>query len=402
MNQLRLSLLAVAVVAAGCGQQPTPVGPPMFARQQTQLQTNDLVATPNGWYHRDCVQTVPDGAHVHKGGLVTRLDGSTFQLPVCSQPGRLALTTSGASENPADSGWMEWGSYDPGTAWGSINASWHAPTAPTSSYGTGQVLFSFPGLQTRYAAGATIQQPVLTYGNQGSYGGNYWSATSWSCGPTCTHSDTILRVSAGDSLTGSVTASSCASGTCTWTIVTVNVTTGHRSNLVVDDTSGFYYAVGGSLEVYDLTSCPDYPAGGTLVMGISLYNQSNTKVTPSWTKNVQYMPSPTCGFSVDTTSTSVTLHDNVGPAVYVTGVNRALPDAYVTATAHASGGVTPYSYAWTINGSSACGNSSVCSGYIGANGTITNFIVTVTNADLLTATGELSVLATCDPIAQLC
>jgi hypothetical protein len=172
--------------------------------------------------------------------------------------------------------------------------------------------------------------------------------------------------------------------------------------LVVDDTSGFYYAVGGSLEVYDLTSCPDYPAGGTLLKGISLYNQSNTKVTPSWTKNVQYMPTPACGFSVDTTTSTVTLHDDPGPAVYVTGVNRALPDAYVTATAHASGGGTPYSYAWTINGSSACGNSSACSGYIGANGTITNFIVTVTDADLLTATGELSVLATCDPIAQLC
>jgi hypothetical protein len=178
--------------------------------------------------------------------------------------------------------------------------------------------------------------------------------------------------------------------------VTVDVTKGVRSNYAIDDTSAYPYAVGGSVEAFNLTSCNELPATGIFYTGITLYDQSNNLVTPHWNKNLQFGVSPSCGFKVDTTSATVSLYDDVGVAVSVSGPRTDTAYAYVTATAHASGGVTPYSYAWTINGTTACGNSSTCSGYIGAAGSFTSFAVTVTDYYNFTASNSLLVSA-CPP-----
>jgi hypothetical protein len=174
------------------------------------------------------------------------------------------------------------------------------------------------------------------------------------------------------------------------------VTKGVRSTYAIDDTSAFYYAVGGAAEVVNLTSCSEFPASGTQYAGIALYDQSNNRATPTWNKNLQTGVSPSCGFKVDTTIASVNLHDDVGVAVTVSGPRTDTAYAYVTATAHASGGVTPYSYAWTRNDTTTCGNASTCSVYIGAAGSFTSIGVTVTDFYLFTASAALLVNA-CPP-----
>jgi hypothetical protein len=347
----------------------------------------DVMATPFGWYHRDCVNVVQDGAHIDRHGVVRRKDGTTYSIPSCAHPGRV---TGGNA--PEINHWVEWSSYSPSTAWGKIVASWKVPTAPAASYGvlddTNQTFFTFPGLET--SAQTAIVQPVLTYGNQGTYGGNFWTATSWICSSVCEHSSTVLSVSTGDSLVGTVTASGCSGGNCDWTIVTKDVTTGGTSTLTVEDVASYTYAVGGSMEVYAIQSCPHFPLSGVFLKGISLYDQSNHQATPSWTNNVQSGLSPWCGFSVSSTSTTTNLNDDPGPSVFLSGVTTGNPNQLVTITANPSLGITPYYYSWTVvNGSGSCGNASTCSAHLSSiAGSTTTFELTLYDADSVSAFSE--------------
>jgi hypothetical protein len=395
-----LLVVAAALTVAACADRnttfaPTAPGDARVAAGQSAASTDDLVFTPHGWYHRDCVHTVPDGAHIHQNGQVTTPDGATFSMPTCAHPGRVAVSAHGISEPPEDNGWMESAGYDVGTAWGQISASWHVPAAPVPQYGvvsdSEQVFYSFPALEP--LSGASILQPVLTYGTSMGYGGNFWTATSWYCKSLCEHSSTVLSVSPGDSLVGSVTASGCSDGMCTWTVVTVDVRTGGRSSLLVQDSSAYLQAFGGAMEVYHLNSCPYYPAAGVFFTGISLYDQSNHQVTPLWNKNVTAGTSPACGLSVNETSSTVGLNDDPGPSIIMSGPNTGQPGARVTVTATVSSGATPYTYSWKIvDGSGSCGNSNSCSGNLSTNGgSITTFQVSVTDHDDVAAGAEWGV-----------
>jgi hypothetical protein len=407
MKPLGVCLLAVTVAGTGCTDGSAPMSPTRSAamtRVHSPAQPNDLVATPHGWYHSDCVVEVPDGAHVNSHNWrVTRVDGSAFQIRLCSQPGRVATgrrTPSEASvgNTPEDSGFVAYGGFTNGGAWGKISASWRVPTAPTATFSavndSDQTLYIFPGLEP--TSGASILQPVLTYGIGGpigqTYGGNFWSATSWYCGAVCAHSSTVLTVSAGDSLVGSVVASDCANGDCEWTVTTTDATTGHTSTMVVQDSAAYTEAFGGVMEAHHLLVCQDYPANGVVFKGISLFDQSNHQATPSWIQYVQAGLSPRCGLAVSSTPTAVTIADDGGPSVSVTGPETGSSGQRVTVTATASGGVPPYSYAWRIvGGSGSCGNTSTCSANLGAGGGATNFFVTLTDADLATAAAEWTV-----------
>ena len=68
------------------------------------------------------------------------------------------------------------------------------------------------------------------------------------------------------------------------------------------------------------------------------------------------------------------------PGVTLSGPSNGCAYCYVTVTASVSGGISPYTYAWTINGGLACANQSSCSGQLGGPDTWTTFTVTVTDA----------------------
>jgi hypothetical protein len=86
------------------------------------------------------------------------------------------------------------------------------------------------------------------------------------------------------------------------------------------------------------------------------------------------------------------------PSVVVSGPTTANEYSDVTVTATVSGGVSPYSYAWTIDGDPTCGNESSCTAQIGAGGYYCRFAVTVTDAQQQTASGFHDVYA-CPPQA---
>lgn len=78
-------LFVTALAATACERRTGQPTAPLQANEASTLSPgSDYIRTPSGWYHRSCVHEIPNGAHVGEGGLVTRVDGSTFQIPKCA------------------------------------------------------------------------------------------------------------------------------------------------------------------------------------------------------------------------------------------------------------------------------------------------------------------------------
>lgn len=412
-NRHVIGLLTLAVVAA-CSERTIPSAPEEVSAfnaladaATSAAPQSELVLTPEGWYHRSCVHEVPNGAHVDfRTSMVTRPDGTTYQVGRCLFPGRRNAHGVRVSA-PVNNGWIEYAedhsSLGAGHWFGSVTARWTVPSKPAGSYSSSQAYFTFPGIQSPSIG--YIIQPVLQYGWAGdsgghTFGGNFWSAASWRCnyGSDCYYSAPITSIDAGDEMLGTVTASNCANGRCTWTIIARDLTKATQSTkIVASDTADYRFADGAVVEVYALTSCNQYPRTGVFYNSIGLFNENGVGVTPIWSNVVTWGLDPECDFNVTSASSTVSLYHNPPPMyVYLTGPSSGDPYSDVTISANVLNGTPPYTYAWTIDGVSACGNSASCTGRLGDAGTFTDFSVEVADANLKQAGSSKGVYA-CPP-----
>jgi hypothetical protein len=288
------AVLAAAALAAACSDTRdllAPAGGPATSASAAVQNDSDWVFSPGGWVRRGCVHEVPNYSVVEQSGRVHRPDGSTYDIPACRWAGR----KHGA---PADTGWVESARYYPGVYYHQINANWTVPAAPAQSYTSPQVYYTFPGLQN----GSYIVQPVLSYGYAPDYGGNKWMIASWRCGGVsnsdCRHGP-ALQVYPGDQLYGSVTASNCANGSCTWTIVTLDQTRGTSSTWSPVDSDNYYDAVGGAVETHgNIASCSYFPAAGVFYTNVTLLLTNGASAGQVWQPVIAPNLSPNCGFAV--------------------------------------------------------------------------------------------------------
>jgi hypothetical protein len=364
-------LLALLGGSFGCDAPPSPISPeviPASASRAAQVSgqeavapKSELVATPNGWYHRSCVHEIPSGATEHRDGTITARDGASIALPECRYPGkrsgegvRIKASSSPAFKNqpPDNNGWIEfaWDELS-GHTYSELSAQWTVPNSPSSGYsGSTGPYFTFPGL----LSDEYILQPVLQYGNNGWFGENYWALASWRCHDvtTCTYS-TPIAASVGDAIGGVVSSSDCVGGQCTWTVTTSNFTASTETYRAWEDTVAFYSATGGAVEVYDISSCLHYPRYGVSFTSISLKNESGTTVTPSW-DDIIWGYDPSCSFSVSSASTTVDLTHFAPLSADLTGDNEIAPEEECAWQAWGNGGIPPYSYNWwgALSGSS--------------------------------------------------
>lgn len=319
----------------------------------------EYVNTPAGWYHRTCVHGLPAGARVNpRSNLVTRGDGSQYQVAACTHA---AFPTFGhtsselghataASQTPTITGWLEYASTTNSSPFHTLNATWKVPAEPVSTYDTTKVLYQFPALEP--LNGSSIVQPVMQYGRGADSAGAYWSGAGWYCGPSTCYYGAPIRLTPGDSIYGNVSATACISGECTFVTTIVDVTQDTRSGVGVIDTDDYAWAFGGSLEVYGINSCDDFPVGGTKFTGISVYTAAG-QVTPSFSGTFQTSPSPSCAFAVNYgTDTVHTVANPPGfaPTISIDGPTRIQPGATCIWSASVSGGTAPFTYDWHING----------------------------------------------------
>lgn len=351
-----------SVVAAGCSERDAAVSTTAPIRPSLsvlpELDTTDLVLTPNGYYHRGCTFEVPEGATL-RDGVITRRDGTSYNAPTCLNPGPVG----GGIGAPAASqrrlvvpGYHGWPIY--GYAWTSVGqtirhlaARWVVPQRP-AAYTSG-TNFLFPGAQNGYA----IIQPVLQYGPSNAGGGNYWTIGSWICGATCPFSP-LQTVNVGDVLGGTVDASNCFDGGCNWTITIVDSTLGRSSTLyeaegqVGHETDDAYnFAVGGAHEIANLTGCYQLTGGPHAFTQLAFTDNSGNTFAPSWYRGVDTSATPKCEYGeASTGSAIVTLTDSLAPVLTTTisGPSGVPQDS--SGTWYASlglPGTSPYTYNWT-------------------------------------------------------
>ncbi len=397
---IALLVIAVMLGAVACSDQKNPTGPKGLRASLGAMESQGAyVATPAGLYDRSCVHQIPNGAHVGLHGRVTRSDGSTFQLPACTHPAHPNLPqwagSSHSVASPSLNGWLEWDSATLSSdTFGTLTADWKVPAKPSGSYSGQEVYYTFPGLENS----SYIIQPVLQYGYNGDYGGSFWSGASWRCnsGSDCLHGDTIMATT-GDSIHGSVQASSCVNGTCTWTIVLVDVITGSRSDWTADDNDNYTWASGGGVEVYSLTQCSQFPQNGVFYTGVATKDLNGTGLSPTWYNHVTSGLSPSCDFSATHTATTVNLYHNVPSfSVGINGTGYISSAGNYTWSANPSGGSGSYSYAWDFcpdgGTCSSVGSDSTYRRYVYANDTsFTLDLTAVSPPDTATASHHVKV-----------
>jgi hypothetical protein len=286
----------------------------------------------------------------------------------------LPMSTTPSGNNPINASWIEDAEViePPGNWFSDLFALWTVPPKPLGSpFNLNQVWYSFPGLQDS----DFIIQPVIQYGID-SVGGDatHWYMGSWHCGDSSCIASTLKHISAGDAMSGSIVASSCSAGKCTWTIIANDLTNGTSDTLIVhNENQDYFFATGGAVEAYNMDVCDRYPINGTAYSGVSLHDKNGVHLTPTWAKLVQSGLNPSCRFNVTATASTVSLAHN-------------------TVTITASGGLDAYCSGLcvpsVIKSISASGHSITFTSMAGGVGTMT--------LSGFTASGGLS--STCPPL----
>ncbi len=339
------------------------------------------LVTPFGYFHPTCVKHLSRGDVLLKDQhAVQHVDGSFDSIPVCDYPRYNAkgedvsnthsLATDSQGRLPTISGdnWIEDESISTGTSFGELVANWSVPPAPTSN--DGQTLFFFPAMNdtnTEYDTNnGSIIQPVL--GWNGDYT-NAWSIASWNCCITgITSESSPVSVNAGDTILGTI-QSTCSAGTLScssWNITTKDVTSGGTTTLLQSSSNGqtFNQAYAGTLEVYNITQCSDYPPNGALEFSnVALYdNDFNLISSPSWIFDNYYSSlTPQCAYGGQATAQQVALEYGV-PAPVMTSHLFCLPPHGCSSSITMTDNNPSASIYYTTNGTTPTTSSTLYTG----------------------------------------
>jgi hypothetical protein len=233
------------------------------------------------------------------GRQVARFTPCTVQqalvLPRITKPGLQPPTTNGWVE----ASWANATTISGLTYFNSLTASFTVPSAPSTA--AGQLIYLFPSVE---ANGAAILQPVLQWGNNGWFGGNYWTLASWYVSATTAVFSTPVTVSAGDSITGFIRMTGSGSSTDSWVVSGTDTVSGVSSGTgFATPKTPFNSAQQGVLEVYNVSACTSYPAAGDIIFS----NVTATQAGPAWNTYNAVAPgwfpaywsaSPSCSFQV--------------------------------------------------------------------------------------------------------
>jgi hypothetical protein len=280
----------------------------------------DYVITPAGYFHPSCVVHLAKGDVLHKDEkTIQHANARVDSVPVChyahfKRNGERVVGDErgvrGVRPPTISHAWIEYASTTTSSSYGELGADWNVPSAPSAS--DGQTIYLFPGLED-YADVVTILQPVLGWNSDYA---NAWGIASWNCCVSGTVFEaTPTRVNVGDKIAGYMW-DNCAAGTLScssWDVLTEDLTTGNYSELVGTSSQGqtFNWAFAGALEVYNVSRCSDYPAGGSLAFyDLELYDDNFSLYSnPGWSfTNASSGLTPQCGYGATLSPATVTLY----------------------------------------------------------------------------------------------
>jgi hypothetical protein len=280
--------------------QPLKAGAPKVVSNASAYaaasKSTGWMKTPGGLENTSCVHELPAGAKMVNNGAQSYFilkSGAHQALPQCAYAKIVQPQSStslaknlapGPSTAPPTGGWYYDTSWNSPTWLSELRTEYEVPAAPTES---GATIFVFSSFQD---AGLTaIVQPVLTYGPNGDYGGNYWYIAPWYVYEGGDVVGVDETVSQGDTIYGQMTATDCNSaGHCTWTIAIQDNsnTSVPASTAVVESATAYTSAQAGVLEIYNATGCAMLPHSDHAVYR-DVYTYSGSGHTlnadPQWT-----------------------------------------------------------------------------------------------------------------------
>eukprot|EP01097_Dermamoeba_algensis_P001500 TRINITY_DN1561_c0_g1_i4.p2 TRINITY_DN1561_c0_g1~~TRINITY_DN1561_c0_g1_i4.p2 ORF type:complete len:236 (-),score=45.62 TRINITY_DN1561_c0_g1_i4:442-1149(-) len=194
--------------------------------------------TPFGVYPRECIHSVPEGAHIDASSdthlHITHPDGKQVKILRCKQKATRETKVKGSNGD----GWQAY-TYLKADNITSFLGKWIVPDDPPQY--DDQTVFLFPGLQNinwippdpQPSQAFDIIQPVLQYGPSSAGGYDYWAIASW----YVTLTDDVVfsplkQVSSGDTIFGNMTKV----GASSWYINTLDSKTGTKSDLTISRT----------------------------------------------------------------------------------------------------------------------------------------------------------------------
>jgi hypothetical protein len=288
-----------------------------------------LVAAHPGWVqipgalmHPSCIHELPKGARVEvigdkltgdvtMGGRVIAHYNACAEAPISTR-GRATAATAAmaatpgqaapalqAKKAPTVNGWVEAIEHNVSLASSDnlheVSGYWFVPSNPSSN---GGLVYLFNGMEP--STQNWILQPVLQYGNNGYFGGNYWVIASWLVGSNgYAFYSPAERVNPGDKIYGVTFITGEASGKLNWEVWAQDVTNGAYS-WITANTTGLHWtwAYAAVLEAYNIGSCSQLPASDyALFENTYVYHgfPSYVAVPATWSTYVGSW-SPACGY----------------------------------------------------------------------------------------------------------
>jgi hypothetical protein len=295
------------------------IAPAQTKPSEGSLDHPGWVQIPGELIRPDCVHEIPNGARVEvvngevtgdvtlDGALIAHYDACPEDAIVTRPQGR---TESLASPPGTGNGWVEASQWD--VSLGSsdnidnMNGIWTVPSNPSSN---GALIYLFNGIEP--STQNWILQPVLQYGSNGYFGGDYWVIASWLVGPNkyafYSGPETVYP---GDSIFGITEITGTSGGSLDWKVEASDLSNGAYSWITVP-TSGLHWtwAYAGVLEAYNVTSCSQFPSNGQAVFNYSLVDHDFPLYSPifpqEWYAASYSYGGPSCSFKVVAGSTSV-------------------------------------------------------------------------------------------------
>jgi len=237
---------------------------------QLKAEHPGWMQVPGALVRPDCVHQIPSGAivdttHDQNGDDVVFQGKIIAHYDTCPEKAIVTrhLGSRGQQEpGPTGNGWVEASQWEAPLKSGdnidNLYGYWFVPGAPAED---GALIFLFNGIEP--TPSGWILQPVLQYGDNGNFGGNYWTLASW-----FVHSSTDYYVSSpigvnpGDLISGQ-TYETAPSGKKLNYIVDASDQSSKQGTTLGVWSTGYQWnwAFAGVLEAYDVTSCSQFPGG---------------------------------------------------------------------------------------------------------------------------------------------
>lgn len=246
-----------------------------------------MVVTPGGLRPKSLVHLIePDHVLDGTGNHLQKLDPNGLVVadfgPIPSHPGNVPLMPGNVVVLPKEApalgdGWIasaHWNN-DTGTPISFFATTWIVPRTPATQ--SGQLIYLFNGIQNS----TMIYQPVLQWGYNGIFGGNYWGVASWYADGKGgqAHYSQYTQVNTGQILIGVMTLTSQSGNLYNYDCQFQGIT---NSRLTIQNVQELTYAVE-TLEAYGVTKASDYPATDGMVFWEINIQTGGVTPTLNWT-----------------------------------------------------------------------------------------------------------------------